>query len=324
MAAAWLDADWPAPRSVRAFTTLRHGLGESVAPFDHFNLGNHRATDGDDAVTVERNRALMVEHARLPAAPHWLRQVHGTSVVRVGELLPLPFTGEAWPALSLSKGGEGAFGLASRIAADADSGHSARPHPPGAGPEQRRRGHLLSSAHPSGAAAGEGRSREPEADASVTSTPGNVLAILTADCLPVLLCAADGSEVAAAHAGWRGLAAGVIEATVASMRTPADRMIAWLGPAAGPQHYEIGVEVYDAFVAQDWTAGRAFTSTRPQHWRVDLYELARQRLARAGVSPAQVHGGGLCTIADPRRFYSHRRDRRSGRMASLVWIDPGR
>jgi len=155
----------------------------------------------------------------------------------------------------------------------------------------------------------------------VTSTPGSVLAILTADCLPVLLCADDGSEVAAAHAGWRGLAAGVLEATVAAMRTPADRVLAWLGPAAGPQHYEIGVEVYDAFVSQDWAAGSAFTSTRPQHWRVDLYALARQRLARVGLAPARIHGGGLCTIAEPQRFYSHRRDRRSGRMASLVWIE---
>ena len=258
MATAWLDADWPAPRSVRAFTTLRHGLGESAAPFDRFNLGNRHAADGDDPAAVARNRALLVEHARLPSPPHWLRQVHGVEVCRFES-----------PASDM--GG----------AADA----------------------------------------EPEADAAVTSTPGSVLAILTADCLPVLLCADDGSEVAAAHAGWRGLAAGVVEATIAAMRTPPECVWAWLGPAAGPRAYEVGVEVYDAFVARDWTAGSAFTSTRPHHWRVDLYALARRRLAAAGVRPDRIHGGDLCTIGDPQRFYSHRRDRRTGRMASLIWID---
>jgi len=162
---------------------------------------------------------------------------------------------------------------------------------------------------------------EREADAAVTSAPGTVLAILTADCLPVLLCADDGSDVGAAHAGWRGLAAGVLEATVAAMRTAPDRLLAWLGPAAGPASYEVGVEVYDAFVAQDWSAGSAFTSTRPHHWKVDLYALARRRLQRAGMLADRIHGGGLDTIGDPQRFYSHRRDQRTGRMASLVWIE---
>ena len=164
----------------------------------------------------------------------------------------------------------------------------------------------------------------PEADASVTAEPGVVLAILTADCLPVLFCADDGSEVAAAHAGWRGLADGVLEATVAAMRTPPERVHAWLGPAAGPERYEIGVEVYDAFVSRDWGAGSAFTSTREHHWNVDLYALARRRLAAAGIAPARVSGGELCTLSAPDRFFSHRRDRRTGRMVSLVWIEPGR
>ncbi|TNJ35475.1 peptidoglycan editing factor PgeF [Arenimonas terrae] len=161
---------------------------------------------------------------------------------------------------------------------------------------------------------------EPEADAAVTSAPGVVLAILTADCLPVVFAARDGSEVAAAHAGWRGLAAGVLEATVAAMRTPPARLAAWLGPAAGPQAYEIGAEVREAFLARDAAAAAAFAPTRPGHWRVDLYALARRRLAAAGVSG--VHGGGLCTISDPARFFSHRRDGRSGRLATLAWISP--
>ena len=166
--------------------------------------------------------------------------------------------------------------------------------------------------------AGEGE--EPEADAAVTSVPGVVLAILTADCLPVVLAAQDGSEVAAAHAGWRGLCAGVLEATVAAMRTPPERLLAWLGPAAGPQAYEVGTEVFEAFTARDGRARIAFQPTRPGHWQVDLHMLARQRLLDAGVT--DVHGGGLCTISDPASFFSHRRDGRSGRIATLAWIAP--
>ncbi|KAB7762370.1 peptidoglycan editing factor PgeF [Xanthomonas maliensis] len=163
---------------------------------------------------------------------------------------------------------------------------------------------------------------EPEADAAVTAVAGAVLAILTADCLPVVLAADDGSEIAAAHAGWRGLADGVLERTVAAMQTPSARLLAWLGPAAGPQAYEVGEDVLAAFTAHDAGARAAFVATRPGHWAVDLYALARQRLHAAGVPLAGIHGGGLCTISDPQRFFSHRRDRRSGRMATLAWIAP--
>jgi polyphenol oxidase len=163
---------------------------------------------------------------------------------------------------------------------------------------------------------------EPEADGAVTRTPGTVLAILTADCLPVVFASNDGKEVAAAHAGWRGLAEGVLEATLEAMHSPRERIIAWLGPAAGPASYEIGRDVFDAFVAHDADAEAAFAPTRTNHWRVDLYALARMRLARVGVT--NVHGGGLDTIADA-RFFSHRRSTlgeggRTGRMATLVWI----
>jgi YfiH family protein len=159
---------------------------------------------------------------------------------------------------------------------------------------------------------------EPEADASVTSTPGTVLAILTADCLPVVFAARDGTEIGAAHAGWRGLCAGVLEATVAAMETPAQHLLAWLGPAAGPRAYEIGEEVFDAFVSGDAGAAEAFVPTRPGHWKVDLHALARRRLEAVGINA--VHGGGLCTMSDPARFFSHRRDQRSGRIATLAWI----
>jgi YfiH family protein len=236
----------PHPR-VRAASTLRTAPGVSVAPFDRCNLGEN---SGDDSDAVAANRAGLVAALGLPAAPRWLRQVHGTGVVRF---------------------------------AAADAG-------------------------------------QPTADAAVTDTPGVVLAILTADCLPVLFAARDGSEVAAAHAGWRGLVGGVIETTVAAMHhAPAD-LVAWLGPAAGPDVYEIGDEVRDAFLADDPAAAGAFVATRPGHWRIDLFALARRRLARAGV--AAVEGGGVCTISDPRRFYSFRRDGRTGRQASLVWITP--
>ncbi len=158
---------------------------------------------------------------------------------------------------------------------------------------------------------------EPEADAAVTRTSGVVLAILTADCLPVVLAARDGSEVAVAHAGWRGLAGGVLEATLAAMTTSPRDVIAWLGPAAGPDAYEIGPDVYDAFVPGQPQAESAFVATRPGHWRVDLYALARQRLVAAGAG--DVRGGGLCTISDTDRFFSHRRDQRTGRMATIAW-----
>jgi YfiH family protein len=168
---------------------------------------------------------------------------------------------------------------------------------------------------------------EPEADAAVTSVPGTVLAILTADCLPVVFAARDGREIAAAHAGWPGLSVGMLEATVAAMRTPAAGLQAWIGPAAGPERYEIGDDVRERFMAHDPRAAAAFVATRPGHWLVDLFAIARMRLADAGLDPACIHGGGVCTISDPRRFFSHRRSTldgsgRGGRIATLAWIAP--
>ena len=239
-----LRPDWPAPPNVRAFTTLRHGLGASQPPFDTCNLG---LRSGDDIAVVQRNRAALVERMRLPSRPRWLHQVHGTRVV-------------------IEPGDD-----------------------------------------------------EPEADAAVTRTPGTVLAILTADCMPVVFAARDGGTIGAAHAGWRGLAAGVLEATVDAMQVPGRDLVAWLGPAAGPRAYEIGEEVHAAFVGRDPSAASAFAATRPGHWRVDLYALARQRLADIGVT--DVHGGDACTISEPQRFFSHRRDQRTGRMATLVYFE---
>lgn len=158
------------------------------------------------------------------------------------------------------------------------------------------------------------------ADASVSRRPGEVCAIMTADCLPVLFCNAAGSVVAAAHAGWRGLAAGVLEACIARMQVPAATLMAWLGPAIGPGVFEVGSEVRAAFVSADPRAEEAFRpAAQSGKWLADLFLLARLRLARAGVR--HVSGGGLCTYSNPGRFYSYRRDGRTGRFASLIWME---
>jgi hypothetical protein len=157
-----------------------------------------------------------------------------------------------------------------------------------------------------------------EADAAYTRQAGVICAVLTADCLPVLLCDTSGSEVAAIHAGWRGLCDGVIEATVGHFSASTDKLMAWLGPAIGPEIYEIGAEVRQAFVDRDPQATRAFVATRPGHWLMDLYALARQRLQHLGVG--QISGGQYCTYRDATRFYSYRRDGITGRMASVIWL----
>jgi YfiH family protein len=248
MTSSWLVPDWPAPPDVRAVVTTRDMPGVSKPPYQHFNLG---LRSGDDPAAVRANRAALVALLDLPAQPHWLHQVHGTTVVESDAL-----------------------------------------------------------------AAGD----EFEADAALTRHPGAVLAIQIADCLPVLFAATDGSVVAAAHAGWRGLSAGVLEAALQALAVPPARVVAWLGPCIGALSYEVGEEVRAAFVDADTGAGAAFAQTRRGHWTCDLVALARRRLERAGI--ASVHGGGFDTWAD-RRFYSYRRDgAKSGRFATLIWLAP--
>jgi len=244
----WIEADWPAPSTVRAVSTTRIG-GVSAGVYASLNLGDHV---GDDPGDVACNRALLRKRLDLPGEPHWLRQVHGCNIADAGR---------------------DALGC--------------------------------------------------EADAVMALGPGKVCAVLTADCLPLLMADRNGSRVAAVHAGWRGLAEGVIEATVSHLAMPPRDLLCWLGPAIGPDAFEVGGEVREAFLA---LGGRiAEQAFRPAHggkWLADLYLLARQRLAGAGV--VEVHGGGLCTFADRRRFFSYRRDGASGRMASLIWIDGAR
>lgn len=239
----WIIPDWPAPVTVRACTTTRHG-GVSLAPYDGLNLGEHV---GDAPHDVAANRLYLERSLNLPAAPLWLNQVHGTQVVN---------------------------------AANALSGVTA--------------------------------------DASYATQPGVVCAVMTADCLPVLICDRQGSKVAAAHAGWRGLANGVIEATLASLNSPPEDLLIWLGPAIGPQAFEVGAEVRDQFMAHDPQAAQAFQpAPSGERWLADIYQLARQRLARQGVTA--VYGGDECTFTSQERFYSFRRDSITGRMASVIW-----
>lgn len=165
------------------------------------------------------------------------------------------------------------------------------------------------------------RDRAPVADAAVTATPGIVLAIRTADCLPVLFADRDGRAVGAAHAGWRGLAQGVLEATVAALTdcgVPAARLCAWIGPGIGAGAFEVGRDVRDAFCGADAAATAQFVATGGDKWRADLPALARRRLAACGV--ADVGGGALCTWTDAARFYSFRRDGETGRHATFVWL----
>jgi purine-nucleoside/S-methyl-5'-thioadenosine phosphorylase / adenosine deaminase len=241
----WVLADWPAPRGVRALSTLRGepSRGASQAPYTSFNLGDHV---GDDPLAVAENRRQLRSGAGLPAEPSWLTQVHGVAV--------------------------------------ADLDQAAPPAP---------------------------------ADAAVARELKKVCAILTADCLPVVLTADSGGIIAAAHAGWRGLAGGVIEATVRAMGVPPESLMAWLGPAIGLQHFEVGPEVREALLQGDLQAGEAFELNARGRYQADLGLLARRRLSTLGVT--RIYGGGECTFAQADRYYSHRRDGITGRQATLIW-----
>jgi YfiH family protein len=157
------------------------------------------------------------------------------------------------------------------------------------------------------------------ADAATVGVPGRVGVVLTADCMPIFFCDAAGRRAGVAHAGWRGMAAGVIENTVHALGAEPGSVMAWMGPSIGPDAFEVGPEVRAAFMAVDPAAQRAFVPGRPGKYMADLYALARQRLARAGVT--QVYGGGFCTHREDERFFSYRRERKSGRMGAFIWLE---
>ena len=162
--------------------------------------------------------------------------------------------------------------------------------------------------------------REPvAADASICRQPGKACVVLTADCLPILLCDHTGTCIAAAHAGWRGLAAKIIAATIATMQCPSDELMAWLGPAIGPEVFEVGDEVRQQFLELDSANQVYFKPSPAGRWLADIYALARRQLRTSGVT--EVYGGVWCTLSEPERFYSYRRDGSSGRMASLIWLN---
>lgn len=240
MSINWLEPDWPAPRNIRALTTLRTG-GVSLPPFASLNPASHV---GDNPEHVEHNRKMLRTELGLPNDPIWLNQVHGTSVVQAD--------------------------LVNDIA---------------------------------------------EADASWTAEQNVVCTIMTADCLPVLYCSTDGAVVAAAHAGWRGLLAGILTNTYLAMQT--SEVLVWLGPAIGPQVFEVGPEVRAAFIAKNPEFAQAFVVQDAQHYLADIYQLARIELAALGIK--NIYGGDCCTYTDAQRFFSYRRDQQTGRMATLIW-----
>jgi polyphenol oxidase len=295
------------PGRVRAAFTLRTG-GVSVAPYDSLNMG---AAIGDSLEAVAENRRRVREALRLPGEPGWLEQVHGVNVVALG--------------------GRGEAGVREVELVDAgrrDADGAVLPAARGAaavGPRAEGAVRVGQDCFGGGLGVGTGGAElvvaVPRGDASVAWAPGQVCAIRVADCMPVLFAAVDGSVVGAAHAGWRGLAGGVLEATVARMGVSASRLIAWMGPAIGQANFEVGDDVRTAFVATDAAASSAFIPNARRRWQCDLYALARRRLAALGV--AGVYGGGWCTFAESERFFSYRRSGQCGRMAALIWIEAG-
>lgn len=239
-----IQANWPAPPHVRAFTTTRMG-GFSLAPYDTFNLATHV---GDSALDVIQNREVLARKKNLPHAPLWLEQNHTTTVVSAD----LPY--EAYPT----------------------------------------------------------------ADASFSFLPERVCAVLTADCLPVLVCDKQGTQVAAIHAGWKGLAAGIIPATLLKLKANPKDILVWMGPAIGPEAFEVKDDVRDIFIDAKSAKSDHFREKAKGLYLADMYSIARFQLSKCGVD--EVYGGEYCTFSDPERFFSYRRNNVTGRMASVIWL----
>jgi hypothetical protein len=209
------------------------------------------------------------------------------------------------------------FNLADHVGDDADAVHANRARL-GRGLGLPSDPFWLRQQHGARVVAAAGADKRP-ADGCHASLPGQVCAVLVADCVPLLLADAAGTQVAAVHAGWRGIAAGVIDAGIAAMRAPAGRLLAWIGPCIGPANYEVRTDMRDACLGADPGATACFDPAAPGRWRADLPALVRRRLRAHGVTA--VYSAGLCTHARGDLFYSHRRDGRTGRMAALIWIN---
>lgn len=238
-----LYANWPAPSTVSALTTMRTS-GFSKAPFDANNLGLHV---GDDEISVSANRQALKSSLELPSEPEWLEQIHSNLCVLVEE-------------------------------------------------EKNR-----------------------TADAAITRSPQHTLAIMTADCLPILLCNQQGTEIAAVHAGWRGLVNGVVENTVSKMLSKPAELLAWIGPGICQSCYEVGDEVLQAYQDRYPFATSSFLLNEKKKWQVNLPQLAEKILHNLGVF--SVFQSNICTFEQKNEFYSYRRESQTGRMATLIWFN---
>jgi polyphenol oxidase len=245
----WITPDWPAPLSVKSLVTTRQE-GESLEPFDRFNLALHV---GDNSDVVMKNRELLQAQACLPNTPFWLNQQHTTDSVYIS--------------------------------------HDTLNEP------------------------------TPIADASWTDMPGLVSVVMTADCLPILVTNHAGSLVCAIHAGWKGLADGIVEKTLQQLPEHPKNLLLWIGPAISKKHFEVGTDVYHAFCEKRQHLKVFFDPllTRPGYFLADLVSILKVILHELGVS--DIHGGHLCSYEDEALFYSYRRDWQTGRMASLIWLD---
>ena len=241
-----LKPEWPAPKNIKAYTTLKTSWGKYTSQHS-FNGSNSLNTDPEFVSENNKLKSLL----GINTDPIWVRQTHSNTVIE---------------------------------ACDAN--------------------------------------REKNADATFTGQEKNVCAILTADCLPLLICDTQGTKVAAIHAGWRGLAAGIIENTLTALSLNPEQMLVWLGPAIGPNKFEVGQDVYEIFVSQDASAIQAFKPISANKWLANLYTLAKMRLNYQGVN--NIFGGNFCTYSQEDLFFSYRRDKtQTGRLASLIWIDNG-
>lgn len=245
----YLNADWPLPGNIHAFTTLRPE-GYSQGVFAGLNLG-YRV--GDDALLVAKNNAKLVNEAKLPYTPQWVHQVHGADVVPAQQMLTTT-----------------------------------------------------------------------KADGVYSHQQGQICGILTADCLPILVCHPQGLGIAALHGGWRSLHQGIIAAGLKQLSLPNDELTVWLGPAIGKKAYVVGSEFRDTFLDSDPALTQAFYQDEQGQWHGDLYAIARTQLQRLGVQ--HIYGGQYCTYSDPARFYSaryslHNTQHTGGRMATLIWVE---
>ena len=239
----WIEAEWPAPKNIRAGTTLRKG-GFSQKPYDELNLALHV---GDMSVDVLKNRNTLIQTLKLQSEPVWLNQIHSSKIICIDNL-----------------------------------------------PENL------------------------DADASYTSEKHKICAVMTADCVPILFCNREGTKVSAAHAGWKGLCNGIIETTINTIG-PSETLLAWIGPCIMASHYEVGKDVYENCINHSSLLDDAFEQQDVNHWQCDLVKISRILLKNCGIGA--IYECNLCTYKQSDLFFSYRRDGKTGRTASMVWME---